>query len=105
MDALYFDRPIIFSVDVDTRMARIKTIARWLIHLHDSISFWNVTDSLCSQGVVSPLGDTSCIRSGNILMMFRLFSSRLDARDRSGLDTSTVLFSLGGEEINMAVAT
>ena len=36
-------------------------------------------------------------------LMFRLFPSRLGF-DRCGLDTSTVHFSLGGEEINTAVA-
>ena len=36
-------------------------------------------------------------------LMSRLFPSRLGF-DQCGLDTSTVHFSLGGEEINMAVA-
>ena len=48
---LYFNRPITFSVDIDTCTVRINLIARDPVHFDDSISLGNFTDRRCSHAM------------------------------------------------------
>ena len=68
---LYFNKPITFSIDIDTWTVRIDPIAGCRVHLYN-ISFGNLSDRQCSQCVFLLLRNT-CFRPVGVS---RLFSSR-----------------------------